>query len=162
MKIETATESDIRFVASRMREADLREFCAVNDASDRWGLTELLVQSYGARRDLIVAMTDEENPVAVGGLIPVRPNVVSLLFFATDEFRAVARGLTRWIKAELFPRLMAEGVRIECWSQADHHVAHRWIEHLGLTRRYEDKGFGKAGETFVLFTWVKDAGAAGA
>jgi hypothetical protein len=30
---------DVNFVASRMREADLREFCAVNYADNRWGLS---------------------------------------------------------------------------------------------------------------------------
>jgi hypothetical protein len=160
MRIEPATREDVNFVASRMREADVREFSAVNYADNRWGLSVLLTDRYGDRGDLIVALTDEDVPAAVGGLIEVRPNVFSLLFFATDEFRAVARGLTRWIKAELFPRVMEGGYRIECWSIAEHAQAHRWIEALGLVRRYEDAGFGKNGETFVLFSWVKDAGPA--
>jgi hypothetical protein len=157
MRTDTATADDIRIVASRMREADLREFCAVNAADDRWTLAELLVQRYGQRDDIIVALNDDDTPVAIGAVIENRPNVATLFFFATDDFRSVARGLTRWIKTELFAELMKAGVRIECWSMDGHDVAHRWIEHLGLVRRYTDPGFGKNGEAFVLFTWIPDA-----
>jgi hypothetical protein len=157
MRIDTATADDVRFVASRMREADLREFCAVNPAYDRWSLAELLVQRYGSRDDIIVALNDDDTAVAIGGVIETRPNTATLLFFATDDFRSVARGLTRWIRDELFPGLKEAGVRIECWSLDGHDVAHRWIEHLGLKRRYTDPGFGKDGEPFVLFTWIPDA-----
>jgi hypothetical protein len=156
MRIEAATPSAIRAVAEQMREQDAAEFLAVSHAESRDELVAGLVAAYGPRDDLIMACTSDRRPVAVGGLIYNRPNVATLLFFATDEFRHVALGLTRFIRCSLFPKIIAAGVhRIECVSIAGYTENHRWIRLLGLKEpTIRLRGYGKNAEDFLLFSWV--------
>lgn len=157
MRIEAATSADVRYVAERMRDTDLREFLAVSRARDRWDLAESLVERYGGHPDVLAARLDGSGPVAIGAMIEARPNVITLFFFATDNFPIVAVAMTRFIRQRLFPRYRAAGVhRIECVSIEGHDDAHRWIEILGLRREATMPGFGRDGETFFQFAWVSD------
>lgn len=164
MRIETATPSAIRAVAERMRDQDAAEFLAVSNAETRDELVGGLVATYGARDDLIMACADDMRPVAIGGLIEHRPNVATLLFFATDEFRQIALGLTRFIRCNLFPEVVAAGVhRIECVSIAGYVDNHRWIRLLGLNEPIITlRAYGKGAEDFLMFSWVADAGSSSA
>jgi len=155
LRLEAADYTDVVQVAHRMRERDVQEFLAVSHATDRAELAEQLVKRFGQSDELIAARVDGEA-VAVGGCMQHRPNVVTLLFFATDGFPAAALGLTRFITRVLFPEVKAAGAhRIECVSHVEHRDAHRWIEMLGLRREAELKGFGRAGETFLQFAWTR-------
>jgi hypothetical protein len=156
MRIETATPTATRIVAERMRARDEAEFLAVSHAANRDELVQALVGAYGSRHDLIMA-SDGAGPVAIGGLIEHRPNVATLLFFATDSFQSIALGLTRFIRCNLFPKVIAAGVhRIECVSIDGYAETHRWIELLGLKREAVFKRYGKGAEDFVQFAWVSD------
>lgn len=155
IRIETATYIDVLSVAHRMRDRDVVEFLATSSEPDRTALAMSLSRRYGMSDELIVACDDQE-PVAIGGLIQHRPNVVTLLFFATDGFPRIALPLTRFITRRLFPEVKAAGAhRIECVSHAGHTDAHRWIRLLGLEQEAEFKGFGRGGETFLQFAWVR-------
>jgi hypothetical protein len=158
MRIEPATPSAIRAVAEHMRDQDAAEFLAVSHAETRDELVEGLVSGYGPRDDLIMACTDDLEPVAIGGLIEHRPNVATLLFFATDAFPQIALGLTRFIRCNLFPKVIEAGVhRIECISIADYTENHRWIQLLGLREPpMLLKRYGKSAEDFLMFAWVVD------
>jgi len=156
VKIESATAAEVFAVASRMRDKDVTEFLATSRAANKAELVEALVQRFGDRGEVMCAYAGT-TPVAIGALIEHRPNVASLLFFATDLFPLVAFPLTRWIRRELFPRHKAVGIhRIECVSIDGHDAAHRWIDMLGLKHEATLRGFGKGGETFQQFAWVSD------
>lgn len=155
MKIERATESDVYDVALRMRERDYAEFSAVSFANCRDTLAYDLSSRYGGRADVMCGFHENE-PVCIGGTIEARPNVITLLFFATDSFTRVGFGATRFIRNELFPRVQKAGVhRIEAVSMVGNDDAHRWLKVLGLDpetgplRRY-----GRGGEDFIQFSWV--------
>lgn len=155
MRLDPATDEQIRDIALRMRDSDFREFSAVAEAETRTELAEQLTARYGGRDDMICAGL--ERPIAVGSMVLARPGVATLLFFATDDFRKIALPLTRWIKWELFPRYREAGVhRVECVSIEGHDAAHRWIEMLGLRREATMPGYGKGRETFHQFAMVKD------
>ncbi len=156
MKIEPASHTQITDVGLRMRERDRREFAAVSEADTRTEIVESLLRRYAMDRSAICASLDGEA-VAVGAIVMARPNVGSLCFFATDDFNRVAAGLTKWIRRDLFPRYQQAGVhRIECISIDGYEQTHRWIELLGLKREAVLKGFGKSGETFHQFAWVRE------
>jgi hypothetical protein len=145
---------DFATVARNMRDSDLAEFLAVSFAEDREALADDLTLRYGHRDDLIAGYVDGE-PVAVGAAIEARPNVLSLLFFATDGFPRAALTLTRFITRELFPRSREAGVhRIEAISIEGNASAHRWIETLGLSIETPIYGHGKDGQTFLQFAWI--------
>jgi len=161
MRLEATTPENVRYVAERMRESDFREFSAVSFARDRRQLAELMTKIYGEHPGGICAYSDDE-PVAIGAMVEGRPNVVTLMFFATDALNEIAIPLTRFIRNNLFPRYREEGVhRIECISIDGHTAAHRWIRLLGLECEARFPGYGKHGETFHQFSWVRDAGTTG-
>lgn len=152
--VDGASAHDFATVARQMRDSDLAEFLAVSYAEDRASLADDLTQRYGNRDDLIAAYVDGD-PVAVGAAIQARPNVLSLLFFATDEFPRAALTLTRFITRQLFPRCRTAGVhRIEAVSIEGNTSAQRWIETLGLTLETPVYGHGKGGETFLQYAWI--------
>jgi hypothetical protein len=154
--IDPASFADVRVVANRMRQADIEEFSAVNHV-DGEDLAELMIERYGDRGDVLCAKHPMLGPIAIGATIEGRPNVITLMFFATADFPLVALALTRFITKQLFPRYKEAGIhRIECMSIEGHTAAQRWIEILGLKREATIRGFGKNGETYHQYAWVSD------
>lgn len=156
MRVEYATADDIRTVALAMREADFDEFIALSRADDRAGLAEQLVARFSGRDDVMAAFDDQEQPVAVAGLVEHRPNVLSALFFATDDFEKVALEVT-YIANRVLRDVRATSIhRIEAVSLVGHEQAHRWIRHFGLEPEGPPmRGFGKNGEAYQQFAWVR-------
>ena len=155
-KIEHALDEDVRRVAANLRDKDVAEFLALSHAPDRHALAAQLLDRWGGHPAAIV-VRDEEGPVCIGGGIEHRPNVITLMLFATDRFAGIALPLTRFVTRQLFYRWRVAGVhRIEAFSMEGHDEAHRWIELLGLDREAELTGYGRGGETFIQFAWVRD------
>lgn len=143
-----------------MREADFREFVALSPATDRVGLADIMAQRWAGRDDILTVF-DGRSPVAIGGFIEGRPHVITALFFATNDFVNVALPTTYFVH-RVFQRLKAGGVhRIEAVSQVGHTEAHRWMAHFNMLPEGPPmRGYGKDGEAYQMFAWVKDAGAA--
>ncbi len=162
MKINEPSPETVRFVALNMRDRDFEEFAAVSFAENREQLARDIAERYGTRNDVMVAGLDGE-PICVGATVMARPNVVTLLFFATDRFPEIALPITRFIKKQLFPRLVKTGVhRIEAVSIAGYDQTQNWLRTLGLARETEPMhGYGKNGEAFIQFAWSKDADPSG-
>lgn len=155
MKISDATPDDVWTVARDMRERDFAEFTAVYPTDDRAMLADMLVERYAGLAP--ICASKDGRPIAVGAVPEIRPNTVGLLFFATDEFPEIAIGLTKFIVKRLFPPLIEAGIhRIECASLDGYDQVHRWIETLGLKPECTKANFGKRGEAFVEFAWVKE------
>lgn len=156
MRVEYATADDIRTVALDMREADFREFIALSAADSREALAAQLVTRFAGRSDVMTGFDDRDRPVAVAGLVEHRPNVLSALFFATDDFESVALEVT-YIAHRLLRDVRATNVhRIEAVSMVGHDQAHRWIRHFGLKPEGPPmRCFGKNGEDYQQFAWVR-------
>ncbi len=157
MKIERASAAQVCEVAYRMREADYAEFSAVSTAADREELALILAGRYGDEPAALCALKSGV-PVAIGATLETRPNVLTLMFFATDAFAEIAFPLTRFIRQRLLKPMIAAGVhRVEAVSMVGHDKAHRWIRALGLEPETEPLlGYGRAGEAFLQFSWVRD------
>ena len=154
MTIERATVGDVRAVALAMRRGDFEEFSATSAEADRRALANSLALRYGGRDDVLVGRANGE-PVCVGGTIEAWPGVITLMFFGTDKWPLIGRGMTRWIKRELFPRYLESGVhRIQAVSHGQHHDAHKWLRALGLKEEARFERFGKGGEMFIQFAMV--------
>ena len=162
MKLDAPTRDDVAYVAARMRERDAEEFLAVSRAETKAELVAGLIDRYGEAPDTFCAYLGE-TPVAVGAMVEHRPNVVTLMFFATDRLPEIGLALTKFITQRLFPRYRARGVhRIECASIDGYAEVHRWVELLGLKREAVMPKYGKGGETYIQFAWVADEGPVGA
>ena len=157
MRIDDPTEEHVRFVADRIRAKDAEEFMAVSFADTAADLADDLIERYSAHPDTYCFSDDDGTPVAVGAMVMARPNVVTLMFFATDRFPKLALAIARFTVRRLFPRYREAGVhRIECASIAGYDEAHRWIRLCGMKPEGEFRGFGRNGETFHQFAWVAD------
>lgn len=139
-----------------MRDSDYDEFSAVSFTDTREDLAAVLAARYGRSHEVHVGFGDDGAPICIGGTVQSRPNVITLLFFATDRFPEIGLPITRYIKKQLFPRLRAAGVhRIEAVSSEDHTDAHAWLKTIGLKRETEPLlNYGKGGEAFLQFSWV--------
>ncbi|CDZ55104.1 hypothetical protein [Neorhizobium galegae] len=163
MRIDRASCDDVYHVALRMRDRDFEEFAAVSPCDTREDLAALLAERYGGREDVICG-GDGSGPICIGGTIEARPNVLTLLFFATDDFPNIALPATRFIRNNLFPRCIQAGVhRIEAVSIAGYDHAHEWLQLLGLKPETGPMlGYGKRGEAFIQYARVVDVRPAGA
>ena len=138
-----------------MRESAFREFAPLWAIDTREQMADHLTERFGSRGCIRVD-ADDGAVVAIGDVVETRPNVVSLLFFATDRFPEVARPATRFIVRRLLPELRALGVhRIEAIAAADNKEAHRWIQTMGLSQEAVLRKFGRNGEDYINFAWVK-------
>lgn len=155
MNIEPALPSDVALVAQAMRQRDRDEFMPLTHFERHEQLAKSLVTRFGGHPDVFTVF-DDPGPVAVGGMLLHRPNVATLLFFATDDFKGrVASDFTRFVKQRLFPAYEARGVhRIECQSLDGYEEVHRWLEVLGLEREAVMPAFGRGGETYLQFAKV--------
>lgn len=156
MKTDPGSLAHVRHVADNMRDKDAAEFLAVSFHKTRQELADSLVERYARGADTYCFSLDDGTPVAVGAMVEGRPNVITLMFFATDRFGEIALPLARFTKRQLFPRYFAAGVhRIECISIDGYSDNHRWIALLGLNWEAEFPCFGKDGQKFHQFALVK-------
>ena len=157
MKIDGPTRESVRHIVDNMRQSDIDEFQAVSAVENVDMLRDLLVERYGEHPDGFCFLANDGAPIGAGAMIQARPNVVTLMFFATEAFVSIANPLARFTKQRLFPRYRDAGVhRIECVSMAGYTAMHRWIRMVGLEEEAVMKGYGRNGETFHQFAWVRD------
>jgi hypothetical protein len=163
MTIERATRQQIYAVAVGMRSRDFDEIAALNFADNRSQLAQMLADRHANNEDVLCCAW-HGFPVCVGGFLLTRPNVISLMMFATSDFPKVGLGLTRFIKKQMFPRLERAGVhRIEALSLDGYDEIHDWLRVLGLEAETKPlRNFGKNGEAFRYFSKVMDVRPAGA
>lgn len=155
MKIEPANSRDVAHVAVRMRLRDREEFMPLSHFATHAELVASLTERFGEHPDCFTVFGDP-GPVAVGGMLLHRPNVATLLFFATDDFAPEGANFTRFVVQRLFPTYRERGVhRIECQSIDGYDEVHRWLGTLGLEFEAWLPGFGRGGENYTQFSWVK-------
>lgn len=149
MNIRKLSRNDLFDIATAMRAADRREIFATRFDEDAGSLVDDLIA--GDPIGAVIAAGDGAAVAAIGGT-EMWPGLWSLWMFATDRWPEVARVGTRFAKMELWPALLALGLRRgECRSAAEHGIAHRWIRHLGGVQESIHPAFGKGGETFIGF-----------
>lgn len=158
MRLVDANRELLRHVAVNMRDRDYEEFSAASWARSREELADALASVYGGREDVWVACSDDGVPVAVGGVIQLRPNVITLLFYSTPRMSDVFMYVTRLFKTKLLPAMEQAGAhRVECITLETNESAHRWLRLLGLKKEAEHKFFGREGQTYLTYSKVKDA-----
>lgn len=155
MRVDAATRGDIAYVARDMRERDFLEISAVTPCDTREHLAALLAADFGGH-PLTVVAGDEIEPIAVAGIVEQRPNVGTLMFFATDRWPVIGPAFTRFIVRRAFPAYWDRGAhRLECMSIEGYDEVHRWLRVLGLNREARMPGYGKRGEAFIQFAKVR-------
>lgn len=145
----------LSYICSNLRQSDRDEIFATRDDVS----TEELACSIFAKRDAGVAWiaySKSGEPVAVFGAYRQYGSLWSLWMMATDRWKEVARGVTKFGIKFVIPFLVEKmGMKCgHCISSADNHIAHKWIARLGATPESCLTHWGKNGEDFIRFIWV--------
>lgn len=153
MKIEAPSPEDVAEVVRNMRPKDRAEILAGMKTVPEDECEDLFIWTFASdlKEHTFCAYLDDE-PVAVGALVPVDKDRIDIGMVATEDFPRIAYSLTKFVRKRLLPKYAEMGFkRVECASIEGYDEAHRWIEALGLEKGDVLKGAGRNGEDFVQF-----------
>lgn len=81
-------------------------------------------------------------------------DVWSISMLTTDNFRQLAKPLTRLIRSHILPLFADLGAkRLECCSLAEPWPTHKWMRHLGARQDSVLRRHGRNNEDFIRFVW---------
>lgn len=150
MRLSPLAPGPVAHVLYNLRQADRAELAATLWRFDGAALAAASAEA----RFGFVALADDDAPVAVAGAQELWPGVFQVGLFATPRWPEVARGVTRALRRDLGPALVAAGAhRAHAFSHAAHATAHRWLLRLGARCEARLTGWGRDGSDFLLFAW---------
>jgi hypothetical protein len=153
--LKIANLEDVTYVATRMRAHDAAERVALSHGDD----PVLAAVQFLKHPHLAVTVWGGKptaSPIAVIGVVFPHPGVASTIFFATDEFRHVARATTRFIRRQLIPILLNTGIhRLQVCSMYGEDGPDRWITSFGVQEGVLLREYGKNREDFMLYALDK-------
>lgn len=145
------TREGVTHIVRNLRERDRREIYALRWNDDEDELVGDIVRTAGAMWKM---WSWDGEPVAVNGVLPVRPGVVIAGAFGTDKWRLTLRAMTHWSLRFVIPALRHGGYhRGEAYAMATNTDSRQWIELLGGQVESMLCGYGREREDFLLYTW---------
>jgi hypothetical protein len=145
------TPGAICYLIEHMRERDAREIFALRWDDDPVTLAHELTAYAG---DLWRVWDVDGKPAAMAGVTPLRPGVVRLGAFGTDNWTRAVPSVLRWSWRWALPRLAAAGYhRGEAYALATNEDGRRFIEALDGEIEALLQGYGRGGEDFLLYAW---------
>lgn len=152
-------DGDLLYIVRNMREKDREEIFATRWADSANVLVEDCLRVAALPSSYTIMAYHNGRPAAILGGVEHWPGTWDVWAFGTDEFDLVAFSLTKHIRRVFIPTLLARGLRrAHCRSLSTHKKAHAWLHDLGA-RRSDDrvlKGWGKNGESFIMFEWHRE------
>ena len=152
-QIEThpVTAEGLTHIVRNLRSRDRAEIFALRWHDDEDQFVAEVCQVAG---DLWRMWSLDGEPVAVNGVVPVRPGVVIAGAFGTSKWRSIIKPMTRWSLDHVIPVLHQAGYhRGEAYVLAANTDSRRWIELLGGEVEAVLMGYGRDRENFLLYTW---------
>lgn len=145
------TPEALAHVVANLRQRDRDEIFALRWNDDE---AELLTQLRAVAGQLWRVWCYQDEPVAVCGVLPLRPGVVSGASFGTDKWRYAIRPMTVWLRRWLIPLLLDAGYhRCEAHVSATNVMARRWVEATGAHKEAYLHQYGRNREDYILYTW---------
>lgn len=86
---------------------------------------------------------------------PFDPDHWQAWAFGTSKFKRCVPLITRHLKA-VRPIVERDCRRLQVLALDSHDLAHGWIEGFGAKREGVLRSYGRGGEDFYLYAWVKD------
>jgi len=145
------TPGDLVHVVANLRQRDRDEIFALRWNNDEQELLNQLVVVIG---DLWRVWRYQREPVAICGVLPQRPGVVSAACFGTDKWRHVIRPMTTWGMNWLIPVLQDAGFhRGEAHVSATNEQSKRWLASIGAYKEAYLHQYGRNREDYILYAW---------
>jgi hypothetical protein len=136
-----------------LRDLDRQECSATHFSDDPLVWAEMI---YRAGKFQWVAYHDGV-PVAAIGAAPRWGHVWNAWCLGTDDFPRVAYSLSKHVKRVMLPAVIEAGMhRADTFALKDYDKACKWLEFLGAQREAELANWGKNGETFVSYVWLRE------
>jgi RimJ/RimL family protein N-acetyltransferase len=145
------TRPALAYIVRNLRPRDRAEIFALRWDDNEDTFLDSLLPVAG---ELWRIWTLDDEPVAINGVVPIRPGVVVAGAFGTTKWRHVVRSMTRWSLDFVIPVLKnANYHRGEAYVLAANTDSRRWIEMLGGEIESVLKGYGRQHEDFLLYAW---------
>ncbi len=150
--IVPATLRDVSYVVANLRPDDKREIdCQVPPGVKPAAIAE----SSLAAGDAFVVLRHRQ-PCGAFGFAPISEGVLSAWAYGASGFERCIPALTRFVFGELVSVWTSLNIRrIEARSIESHTSAHRWLEATGAVRLCALDQWGRNGERFLLYEWVR-------
>ena len=101
------------------------------------------------------------RPCAMAAMCEDWPGVWVIWMFGTDDFRNGAVELLRWFRKEANDILtICKGHRIHADSLSTYDEAHKMIEAMGGRKEHTFRHYGKNGEDYTRYVWLKECDSA--
>lgn len=146
---------DASFIAANMRDEDFREIACLWKDWDTRALGVCALET--AVPGMVWSVWYDGQPAAAYGFSRASafdPEHWQAWAFGTDRFRRCVPLITRHL-TDLRPVVERECRRLQVISHKDHDIAHRWIRTLGGKREGILRYYGRGGEDFCLYAWVR-------
>ncbi|MBW8640488.1 hypothetical protein K1W69_25070 [Hoeflea sp. WL0058] len=150
--IVPATLRDVSYIVANLRPDDRSEIrCQVPpDAKP----AAIAASGLAAGEAFVVLRGGQ--PSGAFGFAPISEGVLSAWAYGACGFERCIPAVTRFVFRELVDAWNAGGIRrIEARSIDSHTAAHRWLEATGARRRCALEQWGRNGERFLLYEWVR-------
>jgi len=143
---------DLSYIAANLRPED---FAEVDCQFDSWTPEGLALS---AMQGLAYVVEWKGNPEAAFGAGEVRSGLWIAWSWGTRRMWRCVPRITEFHFASLGPEVAARGAwRVEARPLAGNDMAIRWLRRMGATERCTLPGYGKNGETFLLFDWTRES-----
>jgi RimJ/RimL family protein N-acetyltransferase len=144
-------EEEVLHIVRNLRPRDQAEIYALRWDNDPGRLAIEILAYAGAMWRMFCY---EAEPVAMAGVVPVRPGVVLAGAFGTELWPHVVRPVTRFARDWSIPRLRnAHYHRAETYALARNVDSRKWLASLGAVEEAYLRGFGRDQEDFILYAW---------
>lgn len=148
--VRDSISSDVGFIASTMREADVAEVLASSGNTPEEALSNgLSLRSSGGR--CLTICLGNGYPVGMYGVVPsVHPEVGIVWMLASDHIQPLHRALLRESRQRIDE--LCQGYKLVFnFTDARNHTHHRWIKWSGFTIIKKHEAFGREQRPFLEF-----------
>ena len=150
------TALDCAFVCTNMRDADYSETSALTNDKTRDAMAKSIMNQGG---ESYTILNSKKEPVLIGGAYYDNPRVATIWLFATNKITKRDWWVTTQFITGLIDRMFENGMatRVQAFSIGWRHVAHKWLQRIGLKQEACLKGFsGEDGLDVLIFGKVKE------
>lgn len=150
MIVSHPSEDSLKYIAQSLRESDLAAVAALDKS-----LYDVERACEACHMGWMFSL-DSGEPVYFYGLKNTRGAVWNVSTIATDKFQHIVLSLTKYIQRVIVPSIIQVGAgRVECFSLDGQDVTQKWLERLGMRREATFHKYGKNGEDFHVYAWLK-------
>jgi hypothetical protein len=152
---------DASYIAANMRRQDYREIACLWETWDSRMLGLCALET--AVPGMVWSIHTGGQPAAAFGFSRASafdPEHWQAWAFGTDRFRRCVPAITRHFRV-LRPQIERDCRRLQVMTLKDHDIAHGWIEALGGQREGLLRCYGRGGEDFYVYAWVRNGPAPG-